>query len=449
MTERQKNLRFMAVFLRIALWKRLKRQAPRAFQAACLLLGLALGGTSSAQIIYPGGGSGGSGGSTAFSGITGGTSTSTSMIVGNGSSLSPTGTGVVSANQFNGNEVVQPAFGGTGLSTISDDNIMVGNGTAWQLKSLPDCDDTDGNHLNYDRTSNVFTCGTSGGVGGGGSFSALTSGTNTGAAMVIGSGASLDVTGTGTNKATHLGGSLPSAYATLAGDQILLSTFIKPLIVTQTISSNAFTIDIATTRIAIVPALSAGVTVNAPSASGSFPYDGQQILIRFLPSATPQSITWNSAWSARGGQSLPTSVVGDNDTISWVKFEYVAAISKYVMLATTLGTEPGITTLSSSSTYTCPHLTSRKCKMEMTGAAGTVTLAIPSGGTPVDGKQLTFWIKCTNLQSLTLTTGAGGFIESPNVPIVGLSCPAAGTSYTAIGAEYDSGLDRWQVLATN
>ena len=291
--------------------------------------------------------------------------------------------------------------------------------------------------------------GSSSGGGGPTAFSDIESGTNSAAAMVIGTGASLDVAGSGSNNATHLGGTVATGYATLAGNQTLLSTFVKPLIVTQTISSNAFAINLATTRIAVVPALSAGVTVSAPTPSGSFPYDGQETTIVFLPSSAPQSITWNAAWSARGGLALPTSVLGDNDTISWVKFAYVASIDKHVMLATTLGVEPNITTLTSSTTYTCPHLTSRKCKMTMTGAAGTVTIAIPSGGTPTDGKQLSLWIKCTNLQSLTLTTGAGGFIESPNVPITGLSCPAGGASYTAIGAEYDSGLDRWQVLATN
>jgi len=46
-------------------------------------------------------------------------------------------------------------------------------------------------------------CGVS---GGGSAFSAITSGTNTTAAMVVGSGATLDVTGTGTINATKIGG---------------------------------------------------------------------------------------------------------------------------------------------------------------------------------------------------------------------------------------------------
>lgn len=49
------------------------------------------------------------------------------------------------------------------------------------------------------------TVGCSGG-GGGSAFSAITSGTNTSAAMVVGSGSSLTVSGSGTNNATSIGG---------------------------------------------------------------------------------------------------------------------------------------------------------------------------------------------------------------------------------------------------
>lgn len=56
--------------------------------------------------------------------------------------------------------------GGTGLSSASDDTVMVSNGSAWQAKAIPDCDDTGGNHLNYDTATNAFSCGTSGGGSG-------------------------------------------------------------------------------------------------------------------------------------------------------------------------------------------------------------------------------------------------------------------------------------------
>lgn len=48
--------------------------------------------------------------------------------------------------------------------TITDDSVLVGTGTATASKAIPDCDDSGGNHLNYDTTTNAFSCGTSGGA---------------------------------------------------------------------------------------------------------------------------------------------------------------------------------------------------------------------------------------------------------------------------------------------
>lgn len=52
--------------------------------------------------------------------------------------------------------------GGTGLTAAADDTVMVSNSTAWQAKTVPNCLDTGGNHLNYDQSTNTFSCGTSG-----------------------------------------------------------------------------------------------------------------------------------------------------------------------------------------------------------------------------------------------------------------------------------------------
>lgn len=56
--------------------------------------------------------------------------------------------------------------GGLGMSTVTDDTVAVANGTTWQSKAIADCDDTGGNHLNYDTGTNAFSCGTSGSVSG-------------------------------------------------------------------------------------------------------------------------------------------------------------------------------------------------------------------------------------------------------------------------------------------
>jgi hypothetical protein len=51
------------------------------------------------------------------------------------------------------------ARGGTGVSTATSDAVLVGNGSAWQAKVIPDCD-TAGSRLRYDATTNTFSCAT-------------------------------------------------------------------------------------------------------------------------------------------------------------------------------------------------------------------------------------------------------------------------------------------------
>lgn len=46
-----------------------------------------------------------------------------------------------------------------------DDNILIGSGSAWELKSIPNCTDASGNHLNYTAASNAFSCGTTASYG--------------------------------------------------------------------------------------------------------------------------------------------------------------------------------------------------------------------------------------------------------------------------------------------
>ncbi len=43
----------------------------------------------------------------------------------------------------------------------TDDGVPVGNSTSFDIKVLTDCDDSGGNHLNYDTGTNAFSCGTS------------------------------------------------------------------------------------------------------------------------------------------------------------------------------------------------------------------------------------------------------------------------------------------------
>lgn len=69
--------------------------------------------------------------------------------------------------------------GGTDNNVATDDTALIGNGTTFELKAIPPCTDSGGNHLNYNSASNSFLCGTSGGSSGGGGGSASGIGTST------------------------------------------------------------------------------------------------------------------------------------------------------------------------------------------------------------------------------------------------------------------------------
>jgi len=57
--------------------------------------------------------------------------------------------------------------GGTNLTTATDDNIPVGNGTTWESKALPSCSNATTSKLLYDTATNTFSCGTDQNSGGG------------------------------------------------------------------------------------------------------------------------------------------------------------------------------------------------------------------------------------------------------------------------------------------
>lgn len=49
--------------------------------------------------------------------------------------------------------------GGLGITTTTDDTIPLGTGSAYVATAVTNCTDTGGNRLNYDATTNTFSCG--------------------------------------------------------------------------------------------------------------------------------------------------------------------------------------------------------------------------------------------------------------------------------------------------
>ncbi len=135
-------------------------------------------------------GGGGGGGGSAFSAITSGTNTSATMTVGAGSTLQTASTGVVN-------------FGTAGATTPAAKGLVAAlPGTCGVGQVYFATDATAGANNYYCTAANTWTQHLSG--AGGAAFNAITGGTNTGAAMLVGAGASLGPTSTGTVKATSL-----------------------------------------------------------------------------------------------------------------------------------------------------------------------------------------------------------------------------------------------------
>jgi hypothetical protein len=197
-----------------------------------------------------------------FSTIGGGTNTTAAMVVGSGSTITFTGSGVINASTFKGNATVAVADGGTNVTTATDDAMLIGNGSTFVLTSLPSCSNATTSKLLYDNTSNAFSCGTDQSAGGGTTFDTIGSGTNTTMAAVVGTGSSISVSGTGAitgtrfwpNVVTLNGGNDPltatTSHATIlcdtsaAGRTINLpAATVKVLLTVVNLGSNTCTIN--------------------------------------------------------------------------------------------------------------------------------------------------------------------------------------------------------------
>ncbi|KKN02365.1 hypothetical protein LCGC14_1118390, partial [marine sediment metagenome] len=101
---------------------------------------------------------------------------------------------VAEVARVHGSQGVLEVFGAgrqNDLPNITDDNLWVGSATDVPTNTaVGDCDDSGGNHLNYDTATNAFSCGTTNGP-----VAALTSGTIDGVTI----GGSTPAAGTFTN----------------------------------------------------------------------------------------------------------------------------------------------------------------------------------------------------------------------------------------------------------
>jgi len=176
-------------------------------------------------------------------------------------------------------------------------------------------------------------------------------------------------------------------------------------------------------------------------ASGSQPANGKYIRVINYGSGT--------VTIARSGQNInggTTSLTLPAGSATDPAYAFILSDGTHYLAAVVKPTSQVITTLATSTTYTCPGPvgSSAACEMQMTGVAGTVTIAAPTG-TPKNGDMLLFGLLCTNAQTLSWDTV---FVASVNVAIP-TSCPANVTQWLQVGARYSTVLSKWQVLASN
>jgi hypothetical protein len=120
-----------------------------------------------------------------------------------GDTTTSAGSAVTTTSKVNGTSVPP--------NTLVDQTIVTTGTAIASWTSVPSCLDSGGNHLNYNTSTHIFSCGNTSAAGASTPFGSLSSGTNTQAVMVVGTGATLATMGSGTITANRYSGTLPAA----------------------------------------------------------------------------------------------------------------------------------------------------------------------------------------------------------------------------------------------
>jgi hypothetical protein len=216
-----------------------------------------------------------------------------------------------------------------------------------------------------------------------------------------------------------------------------------PRVVSRTASgsplTHAFECDVA--DITVLDNLAGDLTLTPPVCTGTNPEPEQEIEYRFF-SSTPRVLTWNAAaFCENNGIPFLGSTTGDGVTFDRIKFRRNAQSGCWGVIATTRGVGRGVTTLASSTTYTCDPRLAARCEMQMTAAAGTLTVAAPLG-TPANGDTLWLAFQCTNAQTFAWhAIFLNGIYQTKPV-----TCPANVATWLEVLVRYSTVESGWVIL---
>ena len=317
---------------------------------------------------------------------------------------------------------------GGGIATMptAADQVLVSDSTSagtWQ--SLPNCPDSGGNHLNYIIATNQWVCGTTGATVGSAAFSALTSGTNTAAAMVVGTGASLATAGAGTIIATSLSTVLPVSggghgSAPSADDQVFVSSSSsagawQPLPNCPDSGGNHLNYTIATNQ------WSCGIT-GTGGAPATASYLTTQAEAGLSAEANLGALTTGLLkLTVAGGIATPSTGTAGTDYAGLASTNVFTGRQDHAGAASTAANKTG-TTLPATciigdtffksndpagrNIYGCTVANTWTLQGDGTGAAGTVTLT----GVPTTN-QAAEWSSSSSITGVN-TTGTGNYVKA-------------------------------------
>jgi hypothetical protein len=190
-----------------------------------------------------------------------------------------------SATAFFTSGTLEAARGGTGVGTPAEDQILIGNGTTFELKTLPSCSNGVTDKLLYNSSTNAVTCGADQTTGGGSGITTLN--TLTAATQTFSKTDDTNVTLTITsasadhNFALGWAGTLAKArqnaatvyndqantYSTGLQDFSSVTSFVGPAKLKRTATATNLTIVAGTHRLVAVTDTSAARTITLPDSA--------------------------------------------------------------------------------------------------------------------------------------------------------------------------------------